>query len=173
MTLERSKTSRGAGQPPISPVTKPFVPTKIISGGQTGVDRGALDAALSLGFDHGGSCPRGRLAEDGTIPARYRLTELDSTDYRARTEQNVIDAHATLILCRGPVKGGTALTRRFAQQYQRPYLVIALGLPAKVDLVRAWLAQVAPVVLNVAGPRESNAPGIAAETQDFLRRVFA
>jgi hypothetical protein len=76
-------------------------PSKIISGGQTGVDRAALDAAIELGIPHGGHCPRGRRAEDGRIPDRYQLTETDSAQYRVRTERNVLDADATLILCRG------------------------------------------------------------------------
>jgi len=172
MTRERSTGSRGfTARPPATPI-RPFVPSKIISGGQTGVDRGALDAAISLGIAHGGVCPRGRLAEDGAIPARYHLTELESPDYRERTEQNVIDGHATLILCRGPVQGGTALTRRFARQYQRPYLVAVLGDEAHIEKVREWLARIAPVVLNVAGPRESHAAGIAEDTRQFLRRVL-
>jgi hypothetical protein len=156
----------------VTAADQPFRPARIISGGQTGVDRGALEAAIELGIAHGGACPRGRLAEDGRIPARYHLTELASTDYRDRTERNVIDAHATLLLCRGPVKGGTALTRRLARQYQRPYLVVAPG-DGSVHKVREWLARVAPVVLNVAGPRESNAPGLAEQARRFLVRVFS
>ena len=65
------------------------------------MDRGALDAAIQLGVPHGGWCPKGRLAEDGTIPARYQLRESDSADYCVRTEQNVLEGDATLILCRG------------------------------------------------------------------------
>lgn len=172
MTRPRPK-SAGAGAadaPNDTPAV--FRPARIISGGQTGVDRGALDAAIRLEIPHGGACPRGRLAEDGRIPDRYELTELASDDYRVRTEQNVIAAHATLILCRGPVKGGTSLTRRFARQYQRPHLVVDPSRPDAEQLVRRWLAEVAPVVLNVAGPRESNSPGAAAEACEFLCRVL-
>ncbi len=172
MTSERHRKPRRAEPPAVADTGRPFLPARIISGGQTGVDRGALEAALELGIPHGGACPRGRLAEDGPIPARYQLTELTSADYRDRTERNVIDAHATLILCNGPVKGGTALTRRLARQYQRPYLV-ADPSEANVAPVRGWLVRVAPVVLNVAGPRESNAPGIAEQTRRFLVRVFS
>ena len=75
-----------------------FVPAKIVSGGQTGVDRGALNAAIALGIEHGGWCPAGRVSEDGTIPSRYEMTETDSADYPTRTQQNVIDSDATLIL---------------------------------------------------------------------------
>ena len=99
---------------------------KIISGGQTGVDRGALDAAMELGIPHGGWCPRGRTAEDGRIPDRYQLRETDSPDYSFRTEQNVLDSDATLILYRGRIAGGTELTLRLARQHGRPHLVVDL-----------------------------------------------
>src|SRR5688572_12994856 len=89
---------------------------RIVSGGQTGVDRGALDAAIALGIEHGGWCPRGRLAEDGQIPRRYQLTETKTSKYRERTERNVLDSDGTLILFRALLSGGTELTRRLAVQ---------------------------------------------------------
>lgn len=145
-----------------------FRPSKIISGGQTGVDRGALDAAVALGIAHGGWCPKGRLAEDGTIPAQYQLTETDRPDYADRTERNVVDSDATLILCRGRPSGGTELTLRLAQRHNRPHRVIDLGDPPDLATLRDWLAAVRPAILNVAGPRESQAPGVAAQTRDLL-----
>ena len=99
---------------------------KIVSGGQTGVDRTALDVAIQLGLEHGGWCPRGRMAEDGRIPECYQLTECAEPDYRLRTEQNVIDSDGTLILFHEPLTGGTRLTRRFARKHIKPYLPLPL-----------------------------------------------
>ena len=146
---------------------------KIVSGGQTGVDRGALDAAIALGIAHGGWCPRGRSAEDGRIPDRYRLRETDSPEYRVRTEQNVIDSDATLILCRGHPRGGTELTRQLAIRHRRPCLVIDLDERADADKVRRWLADRRVETLNVAGPRESQSPGIGARAAAFLKEVLS
>src|SRR3989304_5681242 len=102
---------------------------QIVTGGQTGVDRGALDAAIARGIPHGGWCPQGRLAEDGRIPDLYQIQENDSPDYTIRTERNVLDSDATLILCRGPLSGGTLLTFHFAKQHQKPCLVVDLDSP--------------------------------------------
>ena len=146
---------------------------KIVSGGQTGVDRGALDAAIALGLAHGGWVPRGRKAEDGVIPERYALTELDSPVYADRTKQNVLDSDGTLILTVGPATGGTALTVRLAQTLKQPHLVLDLDASPSADEVRAWIAAHEVAVLNVAGPRESKAPGVAARTVAFLSAVFA
>ena len=145
---------------------------KIVSGGQTGVDRGALDAAIALGIAHGGWCPRGRLAEDGRIPDRYELLETDSPDYSVRTEQNVLDSDATLILYRGRLSGGTELTLHLAERHRRPHMVVDLDRPCPAEEVRQWLHSQQAEVLNVAGPRESQNPGIAARTAEFLAQVF-
>ncbi len=145
---------------------------KIISGGQTGVDRGALDAAIELGLPHGGWCPRGRTAEDGRIPSSYNLAETDSTDYPERTERNVLDGDATLIFCRGPLSGGTELTLRLAKRHGRPRLVVDLGGFIEPAVVRDWLTHNAVEVLNVAGPRESQSPGIAAAAREYLISLF-
>lgn len=147
-------------------------PSRIISGGQTGVDRGALDAAIALEIPHGGWCPQGRRAEDGRIPLLYRLSESDSPEYAARTERNVLDGDATLILCRGRPSGGTELTLRLAERHHRPHLVVDLGNPAPTK-VRRWLSQTKPGTLNVAGPRESQAPGIGLQARDFLMQLFS
>ncbi|MHC4177623.1 MAG: putative molybdenum carrier protein [Planctomycetota bacterium] len=151
----------------------PSRPIKIISGGQTGVDRGALDAAIALGIPHGGWCPLGRLAEDGRIPDRYELRETESPEYSVRTERNVIDSDATLILCRGRPSGGTELTLRLAERHGRPHLVLDLDQAAQPEQLRRWLQQQRVKVLNVAGPRESQSPGIAAEASQFVSRAFA
>ncbi len=143
---------------------------KIISGGQTGVDRGALDAAIALGIAHGGWCPRGRLAEDGRVPDRYQLRETDSPEYQMRTEQNVVDSNATLILCRGPVSGGTELTLHLAEQHRRPCLVVDLDDPQSPEGIHDWLRRHRVEILNVAGPRESQSPGIAARASRFIEQ---
>jgi hypothetical protein len=145
---------------------------KIISGGQTGVDRGALDAAIELAIPHGGWCPRGRLAEDGPIPRQYQLLETQASDYPSRTERNVVESDATLILFRGRIVGGTELTLRLAQQHERPRLAVDLDAPADPAAVRSWLAEHRVEVLNVAGPRDSQSPGIAALARAFLLGVF-
>jgi Circularly permutated YpsA SLOG family len=146
---------------------------RIVSGGQTGVDRGALDAALFLGIEHGGWCPRGRLAEDGRIPARYDLSETESPKYPVRTEQNVIDSDGTLLLFDGEIQGGTSLTLRLAQQQQKPLLAIDLTAPLDYASVRSWIAREAIDVLNIAGPRESSAPGIADVARSFVVQLLA
>jgi hypothetical protein len=145
---------------------------RLISGGQTGVDRGALDAAMELGIPHGGWCPRGRLAEDGPIPDRYQLRESHSSEYPVRTEQNVLQSDATLVLCRGCPTGGTELTLRLAQQHGRPNLVVDLDHAADPAAVRRWLEEQRIETLNVAGPRDSQSPGIGDLAREFLVRVF-
>ncbi len=145
----------------------------IISGGQTGVDRGALDAALELGLPHGGWCPHGRLAEDGRIPDQYRLRETASTEYPVRTELNVRQSDATLVLFRGRPSGGTELTLRLAERFGMPAAAIDLDGEADPAAVRRWLAERNVATLNVAGPRESQCPGIQAMTREFLIRVIA
>jgi hypothetical protein len=148
---------------------------RIVSGGQTGVDRAALDAAMVLGIPHGGWCPLGRIAEDGTIPTKYELQETLSPDYPIRTEQNVIDSDGTLILYRSRLFGGTELTRRLCVKHQRPMVALDLTAAKARDLrrVRRWLHGHSIRVLNVAGPRESSSPGIADEATRFLCRLLA
>lgn len=146
---------------------------KIVSGGQTGVDRGALDAAMALGIAHGGWCPQGRLAEDGRVPDQYQLQESDSPDYTIRTERNVLDSDATLILCRGPLSGGTLLTLRFAEEHRRPCLAVDLDSPVAPAEILRWLEEHQVAVLNIAGPRESQSPNITQSARDFVMKLFA
>lgn len=153
-----------------------FRPRRIISGGQTGADRAALDVAIALGIRHGGFVPAGRKAEDGPVSDAYDLVELASDDYDLRTERNVQAADATLIVSLGPLTGGSLTTRRMARRHGRPWLHVDLrhdDEPTVVDAVRAWLADVRPDVLNVAGPRESTTPGMYGLTHRLLMRVWA
>ncbi len=146
---------------------------KIISGGQTGVDRAALDVASDAGIKVGGWCPAGRRAEDGPIPDRYRLQETPTEDYSLRTEWNVRDADATLILVESqPLTGGTELTRQLAQSYGRP-VIISNVFGADVREVRRRLDRLGVSVLNVAGPRESEFPGIYLAAKQFLVALVA
>lgn len=191
--------------------------SRLISGGQTGVDRAALDAALEAastadsGVDSppgvdpgadpyagvaptsganptsgadaagpavtvGGWCPRGRRAEDGLIAERYPLRETPSADYAQRTEWNVREADGTLVFTRGPASGGTRLTIDLARRYGRPYLVVDcaedVSLIRRVDRIVAWIEEHGIETLNVAGPRESGAPGIYEEVRPIVASVL-
>jgi len=145
---------------------------RIISGGQTGVDRAALDAALAPGPATRGWCPRGRRAEDGVIPDRYPLRETPERNYAQRTEWNVRDADATLLLVRGAPSGGTAYTAETARRLGRPLRLVVLPAGAAPVEIRRWLAAHRVRVLNIAGPRESQAPGIYAQARSLLERLF-
>jgi hypothetical protein len=146
-------------------------PRRIVSGGQTGVDRAALDVALALGLECGGWCPAGRRAEDGPLAASYPLRETPSPRYEERTEWNVRDSDGTLLVTRGEPTGGTAITRELALRYGRPLFVANLGADAVPDAVWAWIDENRIEVLNVAGPRESGAPGIYFAARAFLEKV--
>lgn len=146
---------------------------RVVSGGQTGVDRAALDVALDLGIPCGGWCPRGRRAEDGIIPARYPMRETDSADWAQRTRLNVAHSDGTLIVHGGSLDEGTRLTLEIAQTMERPVLAVRPEDGAAIDHVRSWLAEEEIRVLNIAGPRESKAPGIQAQATAFLGHLFA
>ena len=152
---------------PVSPY-----PLAIHSGGQTGVDRAALDAALAVGVPTGGWCPRGRRAEDGPIPARYGLRETPSADYAERTGWNVRDADATLVLTKGDPADGTALTLERARASEKPLFVIDLGAEPDLAVVADWLGDHEVRTLNVAGPRESTVPGIYDEAFVFMTTLL-
>lgn len=141
---------------------------RIVSGGQTGVDQAALDAAIELNIPHGGWCPRGRLCETGRIPSKYRLEELPSPDYAVRTQQNVIDSDGTLILYQGRLQGGTALTYRMAQKFQKPVMRVRLGTKVDFEGIVKWLSENKIRILNVAGPRGSSHPELHRIAKDFL-----
>ncbi len=158
--------------------------SKIVSGGQTGVDRGALEAALELGFPYGGLIPKGRLAEDGIVPEKFDQMEVaPRKDYRFRTEWNVVHSDATLIISRKTLidgayreelTGGTLSTQRFTVSHGMPRLVI---FSQDIEKVVAWIAGLAAergrgIVLNVAGPRESKCPGIQESTKEFIATLL-
>jgi len=146
---------------------------RVVSGGQTGVDRAALEAARVAGLEIGGWCPRGRRAEDGLIPTDYPLAETPSPRYPQRTAWNVRDSDGTLVLVRGTPRGGSALTVRLATATGRPLLVVDLDAAPDPATVAAWLAAGAIAVLNVAGPRESENRGIGRQVRAFLAAVFS
>ena len=153
-------------------MTNTFHVEKIISGGQTGVDRAALDIALELGIPGGGWCPRGRKAEDGPIDTRYPIQETASVRYPIRTERNVRESDGTLILTWAQPEGGTALTIKFAQKHKKPYCVVDLSVGGDPKTVKEWGKINRIRVLNVAGPPESNVPGIYDQAIKFLRSVL-
>jgi len=144
----------------------------IVSGGQTGVDRAALDAAISLGIMHCGWCPRGRRAEDGLIPEHYMLRELESTEYAERTKRNVIESDATLVLHTNILQGGTLLTCKFAERQLKPCLRIRLSHSGRLQRVRDWLAKYEVRTLNVAGPRASKEPMVYDRAFEYLLKLF-
>ncbi|HEY9035981.1 MAG TPA: putative molybdenum carrier protein [Pseudomonadales bacterium] len=143
----------------------------IMSGGQTGVDRGALDAAIATDTPCGGYCPKGRRAEDGVIPAQYPLIETESGDYEERTRRNVTESDATLIIHFGSLEGGTELTKRFCSAHSKPLLKIDAS---KTDVERAeqtlfdFLYKYSARTLNVAGPRRSE----HADGYDYAYRLL-
>ncbi len=145
---------------------------KIISGGQTGTDRAALDTAIDFGIPIGGWCPKGRTSEDGIIPDQYNLTETKSKHPTARTKANVKDSDATLIIAQGPLTGGTALTQRIAKEKYKPCLVTDPTDCSAVEIANAWLEDNEIKVLNIAGPRASNDPQIYELSCQFLRKMI-
>jgi hypothetical protein len=148
---------------------------KVISGGQTGVDRAGLDVAIKEGIPIGGYCPKGRLAEDGTIPEKYPMIELESIEPYYRTEQNVIHSGGTLILNKGILSGGTKLTHDFTVKYGMPRLIVQLDDDKIIapEHVINWIKGHLINTLNIAGPRESKFPeGIYSDAFAYLEKIF-
>lgn len=143
---------------------------KVVSGGQTGVDRAALDAARACSLPVGGWCPKGRRAEDGPIPAHFPLRETPATEYAQRTAWNVRDSDGTLILLVEAPEGGTALTVEEAQRRGRPWR--AVDLPADPAPTRRWIREQGVRTLNVAGPRASEVPGVYEAAYAFLTALL-
>lgn len=146
---------------------------RIISGGQTGVDRAALDAALRLGVPCGGWCPRGRLAEDGPIPTIYPLQETPETDYETRTRWNVRDSDATLVLSFGTPTGGTVFTIACTRILAKPCMVVDLNTPSRVEPVLAWARDLKVRTLNIAGPRASGGAEVYGRAFEFVVDLLA
>ncbi len=149
---------------------------KIISGGQTGVDRAALDAAVRVGIAHGGWIPKGRRTEDGPLPSHYQLQEMPTKEYDARTEKNVFDSDGTLIISRGSPTGGTDYTRKMALKHGKQLLHIDLALGQRPSdagsLVASWIEMSHIETLNVAGPRASHDPAIYVDTLNILTHAL-
>jgi len=146
---------------------------KVISGGQTGVDRAGLDSALKAGIPIGGYCPKGKRAEDGTISEHYPLIELESPESRYRTEKNVIESDGTLILNKGILSQGTKQTEDYTRNYGRPCLIVQLEEPIDPAQVIRWIRGQYISVLNIAGPRESKyLEGIYNDAMDYLDKIF-
>jgi hypothetical protein len=146
--------------------------TKILSGGQTGVDRAALDVAMQLGVACGGWCPKGRLAEDGPLPDRYPLQETPTAFYPERTRYNVRDSDGTLVLTQGVPTGGTKLTIECAAQLQKPCLVLDLNDQLDHARVRGWAEENNVQILNVAGPRDDESSGVYRQATEFLQKLL-
>lgn len=147
---------------------------KVISGGQTGIDRYALDVAVAFSLPIGGACPKDRLSEDGAIPDRYPLVELSVRAYPPRTRKNIQDSDGTLILFE-KFAGGSSLTRSMCLKHEKPYRLVDLKKGDQVDIPGcvAWIKENNIKTLNVAGNRESKLSKDAQFTAyQFLNRVF-
>ena len=148
---------------------------KVISGGQTGADQAALDAAIEMGVTHGGWVPLGRLTEKGRLPSRYKMQEINAIDYDQRTELNVMDSDGTLLFSQGKLTGGSALTKRLARKHLKPCLHIDTNETSEykaVDIIKSWLDVRKIETLNVAGPRASENPDIYDTVLDIMKSVL-
>lgn len=148
---------------------------KIVSGGQTGADRAALDVAIKMGIPHGGWVPKGRIAEDGSLPEKYEMQEMPTENYDARTEQNVMDADGTLIICRGKPTGGSDYTREMVLKHKKHLLHIDLNLTTSFDaasLINSWIKLHRIKILNVAGSRASKDPNLYVDVFRILEMAL-
>lgn len=147
---------------------------KIISGGQTGADRAALDASIEFNVPHGGWIPRGRRTEDGPLPEKYHLGEMPTDSYPERTERNVMDSDGTLIISRGLPTGGTAYTIEMARKHGKPYLYLNLDKTSEHDapsIISSWIKKQGIEILNVAGPRASEDYGIYRKVKSIIEKI--
>ncbi|SRR6056297_1934060 len=147
----------------------------IISGGQTGVDRAALDYAMDHKIKCGGFCAKNRKAEDGVIPSVYPLVELESPDNEERTRRNVDYADGTIVFeYKKPFSNGSLLTVYHCQQYNKPYFIFKINSEAgnQSYQVRKWIKDHHIKILNIAGNRESDDPGIYKATYHLLEEIL-
>jgi hypothetical protein len=148
---------------------------KIVSGGQTGADRAALDFAIKHKIPHGGWVPKGRFAEDGPIPAKYKLQEMPTSNYQKRTEKNVIGSDGTVIFSHGKLTGGSAYTQKIADEHDRPCLYLDLSKHDVFTLALTminWIHEAEVSTLNVAGPRASKNPTIYKNVMEVLESTL-
>lgn len=148
---------------------------KIVSGGQTGVDQAALDAAIGCDMSYGGWLPAGRRTENGPLPARYYMQVLEAGGYPERTRKNVLDSDATLIISHGPLTGGSALTAKIAYNSGRPFIhvnLLQLNPEESLVIVKDWLKKNQPGTLNVAGPRASTDKTIYNAALSFITKLL-
>jgi len=147
---------------------------KIISGGQTGADRAALDFAIRYNIPYGGWVPKGRTTEDGTLPEKYNLQEMTTGQYSKRTEKNVLDSDGTLIISHGLLTGGSALTTSFAELHKKPWIHIDLEMTSRSEgarMIHEWVDRNGIKIMNVAGPRESKDPMIYQAVMELLEEM--
>jgi len=144
---------------------------KIISGGQTGADRAALDFAIENNIPHGGWIPKGRKTEDGRLPDKYHLQEMNTSSYSKRTEQNIIDSDGTVIISHGKLKGGSLLTKKYAAIHNKPYLHLDMNNIKIIDGIKSlndWIKKNKIKTLNVSGPRASKDKKIYRMNKDIF-----
>ena len=151
---------------------KKSVLKKIVSGGQSGVDRAALDVAIKLNIPCGGYVPKGRLAEDGPINDKYPLVESYSSSYAVRTRLNIKYSNATLIIKEGELEGGTLFTFNICKKLKQPVKIVDLRAEDIIFEIGKFIDEVLPQVLNIAGPRESKKPGIYKKTLKILLKTL-
>ena len=145
---------------------------KVVSSAQPGAERAALDAALDLGFEAGGWVPKGRRADDGAVPERYRVTETPGRDYDQAAEWNIRDTDATLVLTTGRPGSGTVAAVALAHKMEKPVLVADMLQPRNLGGILFWLEYGNAKSLNVVGPKESEVPGIRAMAMEFLKGLL-
>tara|TARA_B100000029_G_C17523190_1_gene940705 strand:- start:1022 stop:1558 length:537 start_codon:yes stop_codon:yes gene_type:complete len=150
-----------------------YADLNIISGGQTGVDRAALEFAMEHNFNYGGFCPNGRIAEDGRIPRCYNLIEIPESDYSYRTKLNVFQSDGTLIIYNKKIKNGTYYTYKVCLQADYPVFLIDIDLDyGNTSRLKNWINRYKINTLNIAGCRESESPYIFNRTKALLNCIF-